>query len=290
MLKVALSFDYDSPTGYRHSFHMRDFPGNADQEGAEILLKTLGDQAVRATFGIVGRVALNGTAPEHCPEQIRKIHAAGHEIASHSMSHIFLPAASDRQLAMELAESKNVLQACTGASVSGFIPPFNCPTHFPSRGAFSVSELFGLHGRGRGRQSIETMFAALCVAGYAWARVVFRPKAEQILRLLRVGRKPPPLQPFLFHDVVAIPLHATGFGIPSRALIRQFLGTELVLTLYGHPNQALSENDQNAHKLDELLREFERERALGELAFITMQEVEESIRQNHAERARRTSV
>ena len=289
MLKIALSFDYDSPTGYRQSFHMRNFPGNADQEGAEILLKILGDHGVRATFGIVGRAALEGTAPEHCPEQIRKIHTAGHEIASHSMSHLFLPAASDRQLAMELVESKNALQECTGSSVTGFIPPFNCPTHFPSRGAFSVSEFLGLHGRGRGRQSIEKMFAALCVAGYAWARVVFRPKVEQVLQQLRIIGKPPPLQPFLFHDIVAIPLHATGFGIPSRALIRQSLGTELVLAIYGHPNQALSENDQNASKLDELIEEFERERAAGELEFITMQEVEEFIRQNRAERARRTS-
>jgi hypothetical protein len=107
--------------------------------------------------------------------------------------------------------------------------------------------------------------------------------------MLRIRKRPHLLQPFVFQNVVAIPLHSTGFGIQSRALIRQFLGTDLVLTIYGHPNQALSENDQNASKLDELLREFERQRAVGELEFITMGEVEESIRQNHAEGVRGTS-
>src|ERR1035437_3816775 len=121
MLRIAISFDYDSPAGYRESFHMRDFPGNADYEGTGILLKVLHKHGVRSTFGIVGQAALPGEPPEQCQEQIRAIHQAGHEIASHSMTHRFIPPMRDGDLLEELASSKRTLETCIGARIRGFI-------------------------------------------------------------------------------------------------------------------------------------------------------------------------
>jgi hypothetical protein len=282
VLKVAISFDYDSPTGYRQSFNLKHLPPDADQEGSEDLLKVLAEHGVKATFGVVGAAALAGDPPEHCQEQIRKIHDAGHEIASHSMTHAFLAAASDRQLTSELVDSKTALETCTGSSVTGFIPPFNCPMHFPRYLAFSVSEVFGLAGRGRGRQSIETMLRSLSSVGYGWARIAFDPKVDQLLRLLRIRRERKLSQPFLLHGVTAIPLHSTGFGIKTRALIRQHVGKDLVLAIYGHPNQARAGGDENARQMDTLFSEFEQERARRAVTFITMKEVDSLTRQRRS--------
>src|ERR1019366_3297785 len=161
MFRIAISFDYDSPAGYRESFHMRNFPASADYEGTRILLEVLRDHDVKVTFGIVGQVALPGGKWNHCQEQIRAIHHAGHEIASHSMTHRYLPSMRDDEWLEEVAASKRALEECIGSSIQGFIPPFNRPSHFPEGGAFSFSEVFGFDGRGRGRQSIGTMLRTL---------------------------------------------------------------------------------------------------------------------------------
>src|SRR5262249_31219962 len=157
----------------------------------------------RATFGIVGCVALDGTPPEHCPEQVREIHRAGHEIASHSMYHRFLPPLRRAELFDDVATSRKTLEDRIAAPVRGFIPPFNRPMQFPQRRAFSVSELLGLHGRGRARQSLGGMLRVLSEAGYGWSRVSYEDKAVAILRRigLRLAAMPP--QPFLYHGIVA---------------------------------------------------------------------------------------
>src|ERR1700677_3812525 len=97
-MRVSISFDYDSPAGYRESFHLQDCSPTADLDGTDALLKALAKHDVRTNFGGVGKVALPGEAPDHCPDQIRAIRAAGHEVASHSMYHRFIPPMSDREL------------------------------------------------------------------------------------------------------------------------------------------------------------------------------------------------
>ena len=273
MLRVAISFDYDSPAGYRESFHMRDFPANADYEGTNALLKVLRKHDVKVTFGIVGEAALPGEPWDRCQEQIRAVHREGHEIASHSMTHRYLASMRDKEVLREAVESKRALEECTGEGVLGFIPPFNRPSHFPEGGAFSVSELCGLSGRGRGRQSIGSMMRILGAAGYAWGRVSFEQKLHQLGRRLGVVAERPPRQPFMLNKMVAISLHQTDFALPARALIRRWLDSDLVLTLYGHPNQAFSANGQNANELDGLLSEFRAPRDAGKLEFSTLGEI-----------------
>jgi len=262
---------------------MRDFPGNADYEGTGILLKVLHKHGVRSTFGIVGQAALPGEPPEQCQEQIRAIHQAGHEIASHSMTHRFIPPMRNGELLEELASSKRTLETCIGARVRGFIPPFNRPCHFPEGGSFSISELLGLDRRGPGRQSVGSMLRNLNIAGFEWSRVSFQSKLTQIGRRLGVMAEHPPMQPFVYNNVIAIPLHQTGFGSGSRNLIRRSLKTDCTVTLYGHPNQALSANGQNAKELDGLLTEFRVERDTGALEFNTMGEIAVLARADRAE-------
>jgi peptidoglycan/xylan/chitin deacetylase (PgdA/CDA1 family) len=273
-MRLAISFDYDSPEGYRRSFGLQNCRPNADQQGTDALLDVLGRHGVRATFGIVGRVALDGEPPEYCPQQVCAIYRASHEIASHSMWHKYLPPLRRRELFEDILYSRKVLESRIGGAVSGFIPPFNRPMHFLERRAFSFTEVFGLHGRGRARQSLGSLLHLLRLAGYGWSRVSFEDKAVALARRLGVRRDPAPMQPFVFGGVVAIPLHSTGFGEASRALVRRFLNTDLTLAIYGHPNQALEDNDQSASRLASFLGSFEAERAKGLLRFHTMKEIE----------------
>jgi peptidoglycan/xylan/chitin deacetylase (PgdA/CDA1 family) len=284
-MNLAISFDYDSPEGYRRSFGLRDCRPDADQQGTELLLRVLADHGVHATFAIVGRVALDGAPPEHCPEQVRRIHQAGHEVASHSMYHRFLPPLRRQELFDDVATSRKTLEERIAAPVRGFIPPFNRPMHFPQRRAFSVSELLGLHGRGRARQSLGGMLRVLGEAGYGWSRVSYEDKVASLLQRLGVRYADAPPQPFLFHGVVAIPLHATGFGEAATALVRRFLHNDVTLAVYGHPNQAMEHNDQSAEKLARFLTGFAPERRRSLLHIRTMGEIESLTRKRNAAHA-----
>ncbi len=277
-MRLAISFDYDSPEGYRNSFGMQGWPADADHKGADVLLRVLKDRGAVATFGVVGRVALEGAPPEHCPEQVCRIHRDGHEIASHSMFHRFLPPLHRSELLEDAATSRQVLERRIDAPVRGFIPPFNRPMHFPQRRAFSISELLGLHGRGRARVSLGGMLRVLTQAGYGWSRVSFEDKVASLLRRAGFRAEATPPQPFLFGGIVAIPLHSTGFGEASTALVRQYLRTGLTVAIYGHPNQALESNDQSAENLARFLDTFEKERADGLLRLHTMAQIESFTR------------
>jgi len=82
------------------------------------LLEVLTRHNVRATFFIIGGFA------RQRPELVRAVHAAGHLIGNHTMTHPKLsltPAAKVRQ---ELMECSAVLEDITGEGVEYFRPPF----------------------------------------------------------------------------------------------------------------------------------------------------------------------
>ena len=281
-MRVSISFDYDSPIGYRKSFSHASLYAAADFEGTQALLRTLAEHEVQSTFAVVGNVALDGAVPEHCPDQIRAIRDAGHEIASHSMYHGFIPVMRRRELLSDLSASKQALEMCAGQTVRGFVPPFNRPSHFPQKGCFSFSELAGLHGRGRGRQSAAKLLDALATTGFSWCRLSFQSSVRTLLEKMRLQKMRPPVQPFLYRGVLAMPLHNTGFGPAAAELFRRYMDTDLLITLCGHPFQALDsgrvENSEHVDVLKCLLSTFRAERKAGKLKFCTMAEAERQFR------------
>lgn len=287
-MRVAISFDYDSPAGYRQSFNNPLRNPWLDFDGTEALLSVLAAHDVKATFAVVGHAALEGTPPEQCRDQIRKIYAAGHEIASHSMFHRFIPPMTSEELFEDLHASKRALESCIRGQVRGFIPPFNRPCHFPEKRAYSVSDVLGLKGRGRGRQSVVSMLRTLRTLEFGWCRVSYRPSLDTLKEKLRIQTRFAPIQPFIFEGVVVVPLHATGFSERSLRLIREYLDTDWVLSIFAHPNKAIGEldergeNDERAELLDSFLSALCKERSLGKLQFCTMAEIETAIRQGSA--------
>jgi polysaccharide deacetylase family protein (PEP-CTERM system associated) len=78
------------------------------------LLELFGERSIQATFFILGWIA------QRSPALVRSIHAAGHEIACHGMSHELIYQQTPQQFARETRESKALLEEITGAPVHGY--------------------------------------------------------------------------------------------------------------------------------------------------------------------------
>lgn len=98
---VALSFD-DGPT----------------PEGAEIALAALRRENVHATFFLIGRYI------ERDPESVRRILAAGHEVANHSWSHRWMMGRSGSWYDEEIARTAAALRRLGDGGPLLFRPPF----------------------------------------------------------------------------------------------------------------------------------------------------------------------
>ena len=83
-----------------------------------VLLELFSKYNVKSTFFVVGYFA------EKFPKLINEIQEGGHEIASHSFSHIDLRKTSKLEIEKDLIKSFDVLENVTGEKVIGFRAPF----------------------------------------------------------------------------------------------------------------------------------------------------------------------
>lgn len=81
------------------------------------LLEQLANAEVRATFFIVGDIARSA------PALIRDIHAAGHEVGSHSWNHTRVDRFNAAAFLDDARQSKDALEQVIGAPVHGFRAP-----------------------------------------------------------------------------------------------------------------------------------------------------------------------
>ena len=106
-------------------FHVAAFkdiisPEDWDQQPSRVventtrLLDIFTEHDMQATFFILGWVA------EREPELIRKIHSAGHEIASHGYSHQLIYSQTPQLFKEETKRSKNILEDITGEPIEGY--------------------------------------------------------------------------------------------------------------------------------------------------------------------------
>lgn len=83
-----------------------------------LVLDLLARAGARATFFVLGDVA------RRKPELVRRIAAAGHEIASHGDTHRPVPTQSRVQFTADVDASIAVLSDCIGAAVTGYRAPY----------------------------------------------------------------------------------------------------------------------------------------------------------------------
>jgi polysaccharide deacetylase family protein (PEP-CTERM system associated) len=81
------------------------------------ILDQLAVRGVPATFFVVGQIA------EHNPGLVRAIHAAGHEVASHSWDHQRVHQFTPATFREDVRRSKDALEQVTGEAVVGFRAP-----------------------------------------------------------------------------------------------------------------------------------------------------------------------
>jgi len=86
-------------------------------------LQALADHQTTATFFVLGWVA------QHEPQVVRRIADAGHEIASHGMTHRMLQHLAPDAFRNELLDSRSLLEDIAGQPVVGYRAPTFSVTH-----------------------------------------------------------------------------------------------------------------------------------------------------------------
>jgi hypothetical protein len=172
--KLILFWDYDTQWGADRSRSLqgpKDW-GHLEFENTSQLLEILARYNLHACFAVVGAAALAGDRPYHDRDQIRLIHQHGHEIASHSMYHEWLPGLGSTGLVQTLRNSKDALEQCIGSRVISFVPPFNQPFDHSARWAFSLSERRSVRSD---RIDLQRLCETLRECGYRFCRVSYQP-------------------------------------------------------------------------------------------------------------------
>jgi polysaccharide deacetylase family protein (PEP-CTERM system associated) len=79
-----------------------------------IILDLLAERGIRGTFFVLGWIA------QHYPALVKRIAAAGHEIASHGYSHQLIYRQTPAEFRSETLQSKQILEDLTGTPVLGY--------------------------------------------------------------------------------------------------------------------------------------------------------------------------
>ena len=120
--EAALSIDVED---WFHAYNVNGLIGRSDWENCESrvekntmrMLEILDEADARATFFVLGWVA------EKCPQLVRAIADAGHEVASHGYAHEPVYALSPREFRSDVLRSKLFLEDLTGKRVRGYRAP-----------------------------------------------------------------------------------------------------------------------------------------------------------------------
>jgi len=84
------------------------------EANTRVLLEMFAAHGIRATFFVLGWVT------KRSPALVREIHAAGHEIACHGMSHRMVYTQTPAEFRSETIEAKSLLEDLIGARVRGY--------------------------------------------------------------------------------------------------------------------------------------------------------------------------
>jgi hypothetical protein len=232
-----LFWDYDTQWGADRSRSPggpKDW-GALEFENTGRLLDLHARYEIPACFAVVGAAALPGERPYHDPSQVRRIHAAGHEIASHGLHHEWLPGLTRRELVDTLKSSKEILEQCLGAPVNAFVPPFNQPFIYPRKLAPAFSEY---RQAGRLHNTLPVVCSQLFALGYRLARVAYDPLPEYVFK--RLFKRPIPRLGRIetIANLTCVRLNApVGFAGATRSLLERCAAAGRgLLIVWAHPH------------------------------------------------------
>ncbi len=87
------------------------------EKNTERILQLLAREGTEATFFVLGWIA------ERAPDLVRKIHEAGHEVASHGYGHQHIGRQTPEGFRQDIRRSKKILEQITGKPVLGYRAP-----------------------------------------------------------------------------------------------------------------------------------------------------------------------
>lgn len=239
---VIFFWDYDTQWGADRSRNPNRVPdwGPLEFPNTELILEAHARYDIPACFAVVGAAALPGERPYHDPAQIRRIHEGGHEVASHSFRHEWLPALGGEKLRETLRCSKNALEQCIGAEVTTFVPPYNQPFDHPGGWSFSVSERRAVR---RDRIDVARLCTTLREEGYRFSRLSYRPLTTRFAEWFRGEELYRPDDVETINGIRSLRINTPcGFSREARGAIESQLDQGGFWVLYGHPHSASDES------------------------------------------------
>lgn len=266
--RLLLFWDYDTQWGADRS---RTAPGPKDWgplefENTNRLLSLLERYRIPACFAVVGSAALPGERPYHDAAQIRRIHAAGHEIGSHSHRHEWLPGLDRQRLRETLRSSRDALEQCIGSLVTTFVPPWNEPFDYPQGWSFSLSERREAPGD---RTDLRQLCEALRELGYLFCRVSYRPVFQRLADRL-LGRRFDHLGHLeTIAGVRCARLNTPGgFGEDTLRSLERNVERGTLIVAYGHPHSLTLGNSQDERYLVPFLERIDELRSRGRIEVV----------------------
>jgi hypothetical protein len=222
--------------------------GHLEFENTERLLELHDQYEVPACFAVVGAAALPGIRPYHDPAQVRRIHAAGHEVGSHAFKHEWLPALDYAALVQTLRRSKSALEQCIGAEVITFVPPYNQPFDYVRGGSLSLSERREV--RSRERTDLQRLCTALRETGYRFCRIAYRPMQQRLAEMIARRDLQQPAHLEDIGGITCIRLNTPGgFDTPTHNMLERSVRQGGIVVVYGHPHSLYMGNTQDEQLL-----------------------------------------
>ena len=246
---LAVVWDFDSAQGQVAA----TFPYH---EGARL--------GVPMTFATVGFAAEDVPEPFAAHGLLHDLHAAGHEVASHSWRHEWLPHLTTQQLRRSLVRSKVVLEHAAGevGAVRGLVPPFNRPMSWLRHGIIRPGDRWAFPPGAAA--TIDGLLRTASGAGYEWIRLSIRPL---------ISRGTDPLRaPFREGGITVVPHHCSGFDKRALALLDQAVERKAMLCVTGHPAGLFRPGNEHQDAVVGLLEQACRLRDQGKLRITTTAE------------------
>jgi peptidoglycan/xylan/chitin deacetylase (PgdA/CDA1 family) len=258
-------WDYDTQWGADRSRlgeGAKDW-GHLEFSHTDELLDLHAQYGVPACFAVVGSAALPGNRPYHAPDQVRRIHESGHEVASHSHRHEWLPGLTGPVLLETLRRSKDAIEQCIGGPVATFVPPYNQPFDYAAAGSISLAER---REAGKDRTGLARLCDALRETGYRFCRVAYRPLHVRLAEYVCRRRLDAPEQLAGIRGVTCVRLNTPcGFLPASIRMLHRCAERGGFVVVYGHPHSLRSGNSQDVSQLLPFLREVKRLRESGRI-------------------------
>lgn len=176
---VVLSFDDGYPCWYN------DF------------LPAFAERGQRATF-TVNTAGIRDDGTRITEDEIRALHAAGHEISCHTVTHPSdITTLTPAQRAVEYDDSKAALEAIIGAEVTNFCYPRGARSHLTDRECLYRFETVWQSSGGRAVIDRQQAYGAYSLRRQQWRQTTH----ESILQDVRLAASQPVFVPIYMHAI-----------------------------------------------------------------------------------------